>query len=629
DPQFTGATKAVNWLGRQAELDNDSLARRLEALPPSADQVRDLQELITRRNADGGWGVKAGFRSDALDTALVLRSIASMAAPDVISSAADYLLNVQGSDGGWAAVENSTSQVAVTALAVDALNRAGVAGEPMAKAAAYLGVHQNQDGGFGASGSTVHDTAQIVLALLRAGHLDSINLAAANRFISNRQSVAGDWDGSVYTTALAVAAIQSANFPNWNVADLTVSPDSVRDGERVQLTTHIVNDGRETAPATVLRVYKGADLQSAVQVSEDIPVPEILPRGSVSVSYYWDSLDQPGENHLIVAVDPANEVDERSELDNSKSVIIQVAQAPAGIDLEVSTGALSITPERPFVLPTTMSISANVRNVGRTDAGEVRVQLYRRDSSAQAPQLIDERVTSILGRQTNVVNFVADLTEPGETQFQVIVDPDNVIDEANENNNEATRVIVPQETVDLVVNDSSVSMQPVKAYVNEDVNFTIVLRNQGTLAAAPSTVTYRLRGSGDETVLQTNNIVLGAGETVQHTIPWRVYSPGSKWLIVDVDSANVVSEIAEDNNHFEFAFDAEWMQGTNVGVTHNSIAVAPAPLLEGYGATISAEVRNNGTEAVNGLEVSFFNGAPANGGSLIGKTVLGSIAAGS
>lgn len=622
-----GANEARLWLSKQGSLDNDSLARRLLVGAP-AEARADYQELLKRQNQDGGWGVKAGYASDPLDTALVLRAIASMASAQQLAGPTNYLLNQQRSDGGWSAVEKSAGEITVTALAIEALVKAGVSGEPITRAAAYLKSRQNADGGFGSNGSTVHDTAHVINALLRAGELEQIDTAQAVHFISNRQSLVGDWDGSVYTTALAVSAIQSANFANLSVDAVSAYPESVRDGERVRLTARVSNDGRQTTPASLMRVFRGESASTGVLVSDDIPVPAIPSRSSVTVDFYWDSLDQAGSHQFVMVVDPDNEIVERSELDNSRTVTVNVAPAPEGVDLEQNDGALSLSPAQPYLLPTSLSLSANIRNAGRTDATAVPVRVYRLDDGAQEEMLVDETSVQVPGRQSSVVNFVVDLEKPGSTTFRVVVDPDNILSEENETNNQAQKVIVPLETVDLAVDETSVSMAPLQAFVGEDAVFTVVLRNQGTLPAAPNTVRYTIRSDGTEQVLRTNNIVLGAGESVVHTLTWRVGSTGPKALIVELDPEGVVSEINESNNRYEFVFNAQVLEGTNVGVSHADLVVSPAPLLEGYGATVRAEVKNNGTIPVNGLEVSFYSGSPLNGGALIGTTVLGTIAPG-
>lgn len=628
DPNFSRAVPAEEWLASQSGLDNDSLARRLQDRTGPTGRSADAKVLQDRQNPDGGWGVQTGYGSDPLDTALVLRAVASIASATERSAATQYLLAQQGADGGWSAVAHSASQVTATALALDALHAAGVTGAPVDKAVTYLKSHQHSDGGFGDGQSTVHDTAQVLLTMANNGHFKDVDGAAAVTFIANNQDVAGDWAGSVYTTALAVAAIQSSNFGNWAVTGVTATPNKILDGQRVHFTATVKNDSHKAMDPTVMRVYKGAKVDSSQQLSGDIPVPAIPAGGAVTVDYYWDSLNHAGDNNFTFAIDPDNTVAERSELDNTAQASVTVGAAPKGIDLELDDGAVTATPSAPMLLPTSESISGSLRNAGATDSGPAVVRLLRLDAGSSQWTKVGETTVDVPGRQTSVVNFVADVIKPGQTRFRMVADPDNAISEADETNNQGTITITPKGTVDLAVDATSVSMSPNQANVGEDVTFTIVIRNQGTLPAAPTTVRYSLGTDTGEKVLRTNNIVLGAGESVVHTLTWRVDSAGPKRLIVDVDPDNTVSEVDETNNHYEYKFDAQVLQGTNVGVDHQDIAVSPAPLLEGYGATVSAVVKNTGSVAVSNVKVAFYNGNPDQGGTLIGQTTAASIASG-
>lgn len=626
DPSFQRINEAESWLRGRTELDNDSLARRLGVRRSEQERQGDLDTLLDRRNDDGGWGVRAGYESDVMDTALVLRSIAPNLGGAVKTAAVDYLLAQQANDGGWPTVEKSTSQVTVTALAMDALRAAGVGGEPILRAVEYLQAKQLPDGSFGVGGGTVHETAHVILSLLHAGYLEQVNVGQAAAYLSGQQSISGDWNGSVYSTALAVSALQSANFANWLISDVQADPKSPRDGERVKFTVIIENDGRESTEATVLRVYKGDSADSASVISEDIVVPSIPPRNAVAVDFYWDSMDSPGERAFTFAVDPDDLVVERSELDNFTSLVIDVREAAEGIDLELNDGAVSVAPASPYYLPSDLSVSISVRNAGTEQADGALVRLFRIEDGAE-PVAVGDKIVTIPPRQTSVVNFVDQLEVPGTTRYQAVADPADVIAEADETNNTGTASVTPRATIDFIVDESSVSMQPLTAVVNEDVEFTVVVRNQGTLPAPPSTVRYTLVSEGQEQILRTNNIVLDAAEAVVQTLSWRVDTPGPKQLIVEMDPDQTVTETDETNNRHVFQFDAEVLEGTNVGVRFSDITVSPNPMLEGYGATLSAEIRNNGTVPVNGVVVRFFNGNPADGGSEIGTTTIGTIAA--
>jgi hypothetical protein len=70
--------------------------------PARAKQL--LEELLGRRNKDGGWGIKKGGPSHLLVTAVVLLSLKESGLPDdnpVVAGTQRYLLDKQSEDGRW------------------------------------------------------------------------------------------------------------------------------------------------------------------------------------------------------------------------------------------------------------------------------------------------------------------------------------------------------------------------------------------------------------------------------------------------------------------------------------------------------------------------------------------------
>ncbi len=97
----------------------------------------------------------------------------------------------------------------------------------------------------------------------------------------------------------------------------------------------------------------------------------------------WDSFDKAGSHTLYAVADPEQTQTEMSERDNQGSVSVIVEPAPEGIDLTFGEPGLSFFPVKPNRLPTSMSISLNVRNLGLTDAQDVRVVLWDGEPGAE------------------------------------------------------------------------------------------------------------------------------------------------------------------------------------------------------------------------------------------------------
>ena len=206
------------WLGDAAPANSDFLARKLLGLSRAS-----MAELAARQNADGGWGSASGYGSNPLDTALLLQALAAVGS-DGLAATIDYLHATQRADGGWspgtgAGTIQTTAQVL---LALGACRDSYPLEPAIADGIAWLSVRQYADGGFGDGMSSVSDTALALRALAAIdAPLSHIDLAVG--FLLAAQSDTGSWNGSVFQTALALAALQSRRV----AADLSV--DAERD----------------------------------------------------------------------------------------------------------------------------------------------------------------------------------------------------------------------------------------------------------------------------------------------------------------------------------------------------------------------------------------------------------------
>ena len=89
------------------------------------------------------------------------------------------------------------------------------------------------------------------------------------------QHTDGSWDGSAYSTALAIRLLNSSGVFNWSMSGLTAQPSAPLDGQQVQLKFNVLNNGSIVAPAAVARVFDGNPLAGGLQIGSDISVPAL------------------------------------------------------------------------------------------------------------------------------------------------------------------------------------------------------------------------------------------------------------------------------------------------------------------------------------------------------------------
>lgn len=623
DTGFGGAGQAVQWLASQPVANTDYLARHARTLSDIGSNAADQRaQLAALQNSDGGWGLAAGYGSNPFDTALALSALAGFGdiPQAAIDKATQYLLSKQGADGGWSSVDGGASRTSVTATVLQALKAAGKASATVtANAVAWIATKQNPDGGFGDSPSTAHDTANVLHTLMTVDALNGVRASDASGYLVSRQTLDGSWEGSSYSTALAVSVLKRFNFPNAIVvAPIVATPAQPRDGDRVALSVTVRNDGNVPMPASVLRIYDGDPAAGGTAVGADVAIPVIAPQAAFTFSPLWDTFDKAGAHTLFAVVDPANVHTETSKRDNRASLAIVVQPAADQADLALATTDIAITPAQPNALPTTLGISATVRNSGKTDAPNARVVLWQ--GSIGSGVMIGDTVVSVPGRSTAVTNFTYVLRKSGSTVFNVQADPDGVIAEANEANNAADAVVTTAPSIDLEITNADVVLDKTPVYLGDDVNFKVTLRNRGTLESPGVSVRYSVTDGNTTTELRTNTVQIKEGATVEQNIAWRVDRVGTLTFTAQLDSAGLVPEIDEGNNAGSAVFSATAAVGPNLAVSYQEFTFNPNPAHEGYDATISAVVRNTGNVDAANVVVAFYNGDPTIGGVQVGTT---------
>lgn len=617
--RFTGRTVALNWLRAQTDSNTDYLARRLRTLGRSGiDISSNATQLLAQRNTDGGWGVALGYQSNPLDTALViqaLRPLESSLGQNSLDSAVNFLLTRQNPDGGWGNLGGGSSRLAVSAAVLQALVGRAQAGGWLNKANAFLAGRQHADGGFGERESTVHDTANVVLTLLAQNSLGLIRSADATTYIASAQRTDGSWDGSAYSSALALRLLKSAGLFNWSLTDVKALPTAPQDGQPTVLSFKVSNAGTTNAPAGIARVYDGDPAAAGVPIGADINVPALLVGDSIELKLLWNTFDKPGPHTLVAVIDPDNQVQEASKQDNRAQLQLVVAAAPTQTELLVTAADIAVNPARPSRLPTVLAITTQIANIGKANATAVRVVL--RQGVGGSGKIVDEKMINMLGRTRQAVNFSAVLNQVGIVSYTVQIDPDNQVIEADKGNNLASVQVESTSTLDLEVRDNELSITRTPVYIGADATFKVKLHNSGTRDTPLFKVRYSVSNGSQNVEVATRSLQLAAGANVEQDVVWRSEFSGNLAFKVELDPDNVLIESDKTNNVANLPFQVLAASGANLALSFKDFVINPLPAREGQAITLSQTVRNTGSLPVSNVEVGFYDGDPA-GGKLIG-----------
>ncbi len=632
DPLFTPASQqqAAAWLAAQTANSNDDLARLAAARGSAALGA----QLAAQVNADGGWGLGAGYGSDPLDTALAAQVLAGQAAtsPALLAAATRFLLASQGADGGWASVPGGASRTAPTAAVLEALKALGAAPTNLAavsRAFTWLATKQNVDGGFGDTLSTAHDTGSAILAAVDLGIANTFNLQTAAAYLGSHQAATGSWEGSTYTTATVLQALARFSYPNWAFGGpMTAAPAQPNDGDKVTLTVTVLSNGNSAAPAGVLRVYDGDPAAGGRAIGPDVAIPPLPPTQSAVLTAVWDTTGAAGSHDLVAVIDPDNLVTEVTKTDNQTSLAITVAPAPVGIDLGVSSSDISVSPSHPASLPAGLAISAIVRNAGQTDAPTVDVRLYVGVPGAGGTAVGDV-VLDVPNRSSAVANFTYTLNTPGTTVLTVVADPDRLLGDVDRSNNSASVSVTTAAVIDLAVTPADITLAGA-AYLGQKATFQVTLHNLGTVDAPTAAVRYTVSDGTTTETLPAGVATLAAGASVQDSVTWQVDLTGSLTFTVAIDPQGAIEDSNRANNQASLAFTATAIQQADLSVGRGDLTVSPNPGLAGQPFTATAVVHNTGGQDVTNLQVAFYDGDPAQGAPLLGSLqTIADLAAGS
>jgi len=188
-------------------MTTEGLVRLIIALSDNTQPFAAQQaELLARQNNDGGFGEFEGYDSTTLDTSLALLVLQKVGADTAIAgNALAFLSSTQKIDGSFA-VYGDQASVIVTAMVLRTIRSYLYTyniSDMLSRSIEFLYTSKNASGGWG----SYWETALVLQALIPVT-TDVSRYQGALDYLKNAQSVDGDWNQRVYTTALATAALK-------------------------------------------------------------------------------------------------------------------------------------------------------------------------------------------------------------------------------------------------------------------------------------------------------------------------------------------------------------------------------------------------------------------------------------
>lgn len=386
---------------------------------------------------------------------------------EVWSARAARLIQLVPADGclRWADNDADAELIALGLLALrpaDDLPNSAVARQRLA---ACLSGLQRPGGDFGSSTAT----SLSVLALETVIGTSPAQTTAARAHLSALQRADGSW-GSVRATALAIRAL-TGGAPDWSNR-LSLSSGEVFSSEQVTASLEVRNVAGVPAPTSSWEVRALGQNGSIVALGSGL-VPPLASGATVTIPTVFATSALSGPYRIEARIDPFQL---QPELDRTNNVASAPLNVVAADDLAITSQGITFSPG---TTSATATVSATVRNLGRTVQTAARVEVWK-GSPSNGSSLGSFFIP--IGLATNAT-FTGSVQLPlaglgPVTAISVDVDADDALSEVDESNNRAFRYFEggAQAPVDLALTEPQPDL-PSLVFANAPFQLPVVVKN--------------------------------------------------------------------------------------------------------------------------------------------------------
>ncbi|NOZ79829.1 MAG: hypothetical protein GXP48_11755, partial [Acidobacteria bacterium] len=325
----------------------------------------------------------------------------------------------------------------------------------------------------------------------------------------------------------------------------TVDPAEVTAGDTVTLSATIRNGGtRELGAVQVAFTYQAGTPPVSYPISLEETTGPLEPGESQIVHTEWQTSATGSPLTLTVEVDPYGAVDDEDRSNNTAAA--QLTVAPGTLpDLVVSPSDLVFDPQ-PVNQGDAVTVTGTVTNGGNVAAGPFAAEI-RLDDPQSGPIIASTNLSGLEPGASATVTGSWTADSPTDHLVYLIADPGNTVEELNEANNQAFRVLNVRSRPDLVLTRGSILAQPGFPHTGEPVHFTINVENVGE-QGSPGTVVEVRDDSGALLGTAPLSAIPAHGRGVA-TFDWQTpATPGEAVLSFDVNPSHTVVEQRYDNN---------------------------------------------------------------------------------
>jgi len=248
-------------------------------------------------------------------------------------------------------------------------------------------------------------------------------------------------------------------------SDISFTPSNPSVNEQVRISALVHNAGSEIA-TTQVRFYNATpSTPGASVIGQDIIV---VPAGSSATANVTWTPESAGTYNIFVSVDPNNQIEETNELNNNATKSISVSSQQLA-DFGISSSDITFTPSNPSA-GQVVSMSATVHNSGGKSASAT-VEFFNGTPNIDDSNLLGTDSVSVSPGGSDVASISWTPSSEGTYNIFVFVDRQNNVDETNELNNSASKLLVVSAQVSNQQPQAVLTVTPSQGVVGQILTF--------------------------------------------------------------------------------------------------------------------------------------------------------------
>ncbi len=411
--------------------------------------------------------------------------------------------------------------------------------------------------------------------------------------------------------AQATLSMATSPLPNLTISTSAVGFDPVSPytGQTVTVVATIFNDGHLPAE-NVIVAFADVTLGS-VPVGEPVTIAQIPPGGSALAVVAYSTRGLTGDRKVEVTVDPYNLIAEEGETDNEVRVTLSIVQPPS-VNLSVLAANIGFAPTQP-VEGDEVAVTAVIRNEGDETSADLTVQFLDVSGSIVLP-IGEKQSLPGIGPGESALAQVVYPTEglAGVRRIQVVVDPNNFIEESNEEDNSATQsvTVAPPPAPNLLMLAGNIAFAPPRPTEGEVVTITAVVINNGAAPANRVIVQFVDVTNGGFAPIGVEQFIesVSPGGSATASVSYATTGKaGGRRIQVLLDSNNLIAEQDENDNDAIASLTVAPAPLANLVVTAASIGFDPQTPAAGDSVTVTAVVQNQGAAVARNVVVQLLD----------------------